>query len=160
MRAPAWPALLLGLSLIACQAGPDTDLGSGKTLLHASAAGLRPGAVPLEQARLHFQNADYGLAERYFRQAVEQDPNNTEAWLGLAASYDHLRRFDLAERAYKVVVAQAGHTTEVHNNLGYHHYLRGNYEQAEKHFAAAREREPDNPYVQNNLRLLDASSRR
>ena len=113
---------------------------------------------PLAKAKLHFKNEDYGLAEKYFRQAVEEDSNQSVAWLGLAASYDRLRRFDLAARAYKVVVKQMGHTATVHNNLGYHHYLQGHLKKARKHFNAALAKDPGNPYVLNNLEMLETPS--
>ncbi|MHA1165646.1 MAG: tetratricopeptide repeat protein [Alphaproteobacteria bacterium] len=113
---------------------------------------------PLAKAKLHFKNEDYGLAEKYFRQAVEENSNQTVAWLGLAASYDRLRRFDLAARAYKVVVKQMGYTATVHNNLGYHHYLQGHLKKARKHFNEALAKDPGNPYVLNNLEMLDSPS--
>jgi hypothetical protein len=47
----------------------------------------------LDQAKVHFRNSEYGLAERYFRQAVAERYRNVEAWLGLAASYDNLKVF-------------------------------------------------------------------
>lgn len=110
----------------------------------------------IEKAKLHFKNEDWGLAEKYFRQSVEENPNLTSGWLGLAATYDRLRRFDLAARAYKVVVKQAGYTAAVHNNLGYHHYLQGNTAKARKHFNAALAKDPGNPWVLNNLEKLDS----
>lgn len=110
---------------------------------------------PLAKAKLHFKNEDYGLSEKYFRQAVEEDPNLTVAWLGLAASYDRLRRFDLAMRAYKVVIKQVGRTAAVHNNLGYHYYLQGDIAKARKHYNAALAKDPGNPYVLNNLETLN-----
>ena len=54
----------------------------------------------LSVAKKYFRQGSYGLAERHFRKAVELHPRDAEAWLGLAASYDRLRRFDLADRAY------------------------------------------------------------
>lgn len=113
---------------------------------------------PLAKAKLHFKNEDYGLAEKYFRQAVEENSNQTSAWLGLAAAYDRLRRFDLAARAYKVVIKQTGYTAAVHNNLGYHHYLQGHLNKARKHFNAALAKDPGNPYVLNNLEMLESPS--
>jgi len=57
----------------------------------------------LSLGRMNFRQGNYGLAERYFRRAVESGPREAEAWLGLAASYDRLHRFacsrvDLATR--------------------------------------------------------------
>src|SRR5689334_16085906 len=54
----------------------------------------------LNLGKKHFRAANFGLAERYFRRAVELHPRDLEAWVGLAASYDRLRRYDLADRAY------------------------------------------------------------
>ncbi|TMJ35509.1 MAG: tetratricopeptide repeat protein, partial [Alphaproteobacteria bacterium] len=54
----------------------------------------------IRMGKVHFRNGDYGLAEQKFRKAVEVTPKDAEAWLGLAASYDQLRRFDLADNAY------------------------------------------------------------
>lgn len=149
--------IVLALSVSACKLDDKLRAWGGGDSGHLTgAADFSAGAIPLEQGKLHFQNQQYGLAERYFRQAVEQDPNNAEAWLNLAACYDQLRRFELAQRAYDVAIKQLGHTAAVHNNLGYHFYLRGNLPEAKRHFAAAYELEPDNPYIRNNLHLVDS----
>ena len=44
----------------------------------------------LSLAKQYYRQGNYGLAERYFRRAVESGPRDAEAWLGLAASYDRL----------------------------------------------------------------------
>ncbi len=115
----------------------------------------RPSDHALYQGKLHFRNRDYGLAEKYFRYAVEENATSTDAWLGLAASYDNLRRFDLAKRAYKVVIKQIGYTPTVLNNLAYHHMLRGDLAQARRYLEQAEQKDPGNPYVQNNFKLLE-----
>ena len=48
----------------------------------------------------HFNRGNYGISQRYFKDAVEKAPKDVTAWIGLAASYDRLRRFDLADQAY------------------------------------------------------------
>ena len=48
------------------------------------------------------------MAERHFRKAVELHPRDAESWLGLAASYDRLKRFDLADRAYQETIRWSG----------------------------------------------------
>jgi Flp pilus assembly protein TadD len=117
------------------------------------------GSLPSEKwqdkGKTYYRDGDYGLAEKAFRKAIEEDKNNAEAWLGLAASYDRLRRFDLADRAYKVVVKLVGHTPTVLNNLGYHYILLGDYAAARQTLAAARTADPKNAYISNNLALLD-----
>jgi tetratricopeptide (TPR) repeat protein len=117
----------------------------------------------LSLGKRHFRDGNFGLAERYFRRAVEKSPGDAirdaEAWLGLAATYDRLRRFELADRGYAQVLKIIGPTPEVLNNLGYSYLLRGDYRRARIKLAAARDLDPNNPYIQNNLDLLDRSVR-
>jgi Flp pilus assembly protein TadD len=120
----------------------------------ASTFGSGPEKVWLEKAKENFRNGEYGLAERYYRQAIEERHSNVEAWLGLAASYDHLKRFDEADKAYKVVTSMAGNTPSVLNNLGYHYMLKGDLKLAETTLRAAEAQDPTNPYIKNNLALL------
>jgi Flp pilus assembly protein TadD len=114
---------------------------------------------PLKLGIEHFNRGNYGLAERYFRDAVEKAPRDVTAWVGLAASYDRLARFDLADRAYASAIRLAGETTDILNNQGYSYMLRGDLVAARKKFLKAYEREPDNPMVINNLKLLNSSYR-
>jgi tetratricopeptide (TPR) repeat protein len=114
----------------------------------------------LSLGKKHFRAANFGLAERYFRRAVEQHPRDLESWIGLAASYDRLRRWDLADRAYDQAMKIAGPTAEILNNKGYSLMLRGDYRNARDCLLQALAQEPDNPYVKNNLELLEVSFRK
>jgi Flp pilus assembly protein TadD len=118
-----------------------------------------PSDEPLKLGIEHFNRGSYGLAERYFRDAVEKAPRDVTAWVGLAASYDRLARFDLADRAYAAAIRLAGETTDILNNQGYSYMLRGDLVAARKKFLKAYEREPDNPMIINNLKLLNSSYR-
>jgi Flp pilus assembly protein TadD len=109
--------------------------------------------------KVHFRNGDYGLAERYYRKAVEVTPKDTEAWLGLAASYDQLRRFDLADNAYKHLLVLGANNPVFLNNAGYSQLLRGNIEAARRYFLRAYELDPNNPYIINNIALLGESGK-
>ena len=115
-------------------------------------------ALSLGKKQYHANN--FGLAEKYFRRAAELHPRDAEAWLGLAASYDRLRRFDLADRAYAQAIGILGPTTEILNNQGYSYMLRGDYKHAREKLDAARRKDPGNKYVQNNLKLLEDSYRK
>ena len=75
----------------------------------------------------------------------------------MAASYDRLERFDLADRAYANALRLAGQTTQILNNQGYSYMLRGDFKQAREKFLLAYQREPGNPAIINNLQLLDSS---
>ncbi len=131
LPATAEPGLLGG--------DPNDDLGLGKKQYHAN---------------------NFGLAEKYFRRAVQTHPRDAEAWLGLAASYDRLRRFDLADRAYAQAIGIVGPTVEILNNQGYSYMLRGDYKHAREKLAAARAKDPSNKYVANNIHLLEESYRK
>ena len=121
------------------------------------------GADPhddLSVAKNYFRQGAYGSAERHFRKAVELHPRDAEAWIGLAASYDRLRRFDLADRAYAQATRIVGPTPEVLNNQGFSYMLRGDYRRARATLLAAAGKDPSNPYIQNNLRMLEESARK
>ncbi|MBX6327394.1 MAG: tetratricopeptide repeat protein [Pseudolabrys sp.] len=113
----------------------------------------------LSRGKKQYRAGNYGLAEKYFRHAVELHPRDAESWLGLAATYDRLRRFDLADRAYAQAIRIVGPTVEILNNQGYSYMLRGDYARAHATLLAAQRKAPDNPYIENNLRLLAESER-
>ncbi len=157
-RSNALASVVVGLSVLlsACSGNP------GDLELMAAAEPPLFGSLPSERAlskgKRYYRDGDYGLAEQSFRLAIEEDRNNSEAWLGLAASYDRLRRFDQADRAYKVLLKMVGQTPTVLNNRGYHYILRGDYASARQTLAAAQAADPGNPFIRNNLSLLDWES--
>jgi Flp pilus assembly protein TadD len=118
-----------------------------------------PSDEPLRLGLEYFNRGVYGVAERYFRDAVQKSPRDPTAWIGLAATYDRISRFDLADRAYGAAVKLVGNSIEILNNQGYSYMLRGNYIAARKKFAQAYAREPNNPTVLNNLKLLNGSAK-
>jgi len=114
---------------------------------------------PLKLALEHFNRGHFGIAARYFEDAVTKAPKDATAWVGLAASYDRIGRFDLADRAYKQAIKLTGVTTEILNNQGYSYMLRGRLVEAKRKLLLAWEREPNNPTILNNLKLLNASAK-
>lgn len=108
-----------------------------------------------------FREENFGLAATHFRRAVEKGPStkqkDAEAWLGLAASYDRLHRFDLADRAYGRAIGLLGPVPEILNNQGYSYLLRGDYKRARVALDAARAKDHDNARIRNNLDLLERS---
>jgi Flp pilus assembly protein TadD len=114
----------------------------------------------LSLGKKQYRANNFGLAEKYFRRAVESHPRDVEAWLGLAASYDRLRRFDLADRAYGQAIGIVGPTAEILNNQGYSYMLRGDAKRAHEKLVAAQRKDPRNKFVQNNLHLLEESHRK
>jgi Flp pilus assembly protein TadD len=140
----------------------STGSVSSSRAAKATAPGLL-GSDPYDELNLgkkQYRANNFGLAEKHFRLAVEKHPRDAEAWLGLAASYDRLRRFDLADRAYTQAIGILGSTVEILNNQGYSYMLRGDYKRAHATLTAALRKDPNNKYVQNNIRLLEESYRK
>jgi Flp pilus assembly protein TadD len=100
-----------------------------------------------------FLEANYGLAEKHFRKAVERKPDDAEALMGLAASYDQLGRFDFAERAYKELFKVAGRKPRIVSNYGYSQLLRGNKSEAGKLFKEAASAMPGDKKILANQKL-------
>lgn len=145
--------LLVGaVALAACSAA--TDRTSFDRAVEDEIYGTLPAQKALDMGKAHYREGQFGLAELSFRRAVEQDKNNVEAWLGLAASCDRLDRFDHAARAYDVVLKLAGRTPAVLNNLGYHYILRKDLARARATLMEAKRQDPDNEHIRNNLELV------
>jgi Flp pilus assembly protein TadD len=112
---------------------------------------------PLRLGIEQFNRGNFGVAERYFRDATEKAPKDPLAWIGLAATYDRIARFDLADRAYNYAIRLEGETTQILNNQGYSYMLRGDLVNARAKFTRAYEREPNNRTIANNIQLLNRS---
>ena len=109
----------------------------------------------LAEGKAQFRDANYGLAEQHFRKAVELKADNAEAWMGLAASYDELGRFDFADRAYNQLLKVAGRKPQIVNNMGYSQLLRGNRKKAKALLLEAKAGMADPTVVDANLALLN-----
>jgi Flp pilus assembly protein TadD len=162
-------ASLLAVSIAGCEPDGRSSFATwlaGAEFTAPTATVQEPGEIkyfpsdePLKLGLEHFDRGNYGVAERYFRDAVEKAPRDATAWVALAATYDRLARFDLADRAYRAAIGLAGETTQILNNQGYSYMLRGDLVNARKKFVRAYEREPNNPTIANNLKLLNSSTR-
>ena len=170
MRRQLLPLLLVGMALAGCQSA-ETGHGivrtnepspSELTSFGDTFAGLQTVA-PVEyyasdqavaEAKNQFRSENYGNSGALFYKAVQLAPNDGVAWLGLAASCDRIRRFDLSDKAYRQAFRFLGATPEYYNNVGYSQMLRGNLKAAYESFNKARRIDPDNAVVENNLSIL------
>ena len=149
---------------------PADTTPTGSVLQPIPPLGAEPPAKPellgvdpnddVSIGKKYFRQGSYGLAERHFRKAVELHAKDLEAWVGLAASYDRLRRFDLADRAYAYAIKIAGPTPEILNNKGFSYLMRGDYRRARVVLLEAQAKDPQSPYIQNNLKLLEIAARK
>src|SRR5262245_43657425 len=108
-------AIACAVGLVGCETvSPPPPIATTTTLTNAQLADADstssislpdqlPTALPGEDpkddlvlGKRHFRDANYGLAELHFRRAAESPQVEArragEAWLGLAAAYDQLRR--------------------------------------------------------------------
>lgn len=137
-------ALLSGCSTSGVDTTETTSINATKDI----------SAADLGQGKTQFRDANYGLAEKHFRKAVELRASNAEAWMGLAASYDELGRFDFADRAYEQLLKITGRNPHVINNMGYSQLLRGNKTKARDLLSEAKKGLADSKVVDANLALL------
>lgn len=160
MDAPSVSTLfrcLLAAGAMLALAGCQTGMGSlvtgedGGTSLFAEL-----GLADKARGKAYFRSNDFGLAEKSFTAALKKAPDDVEAWLGLAASYDRLGRFDLADKAYGRALQAGGRRPELLNNMGYSYLLRGDKAKARSILREAAAGAPGNTVIQANLRMLDA----
>lgn len=157
--------LILVVSLVLLTGGCN-QAGLTPTPVPNPDTGQNPGDVkyyPSDQpARLgiqRFYEGNFGLAQQYFQDAVEKSPSDVTAWIGLAASYDRLGRFDLADQAYGAAAKLEGSTVRLLNNEGYSYMLRGDLKTARAKFQSALRLDPNNQTTLNNIKLLDDSTK-
>jgi Flp pilus assembly protein TadD len=101
-----------------------------------------------------YRAGNFDAAAKAFSRAANRHPRDSEAWLGLAAAYDRLRQFELADSAYDQATLIDGQTAEILNNQGYSYMLRGDLTRARVKLTAAKAKDPANRYVANNMQLL------
>jgi Flp pilus assembly protein TadD len=157
--------LILVISLVLLAAGCN-QAGLTPTPVSNPATGQNPGDVkyypsdqPVRLGIQRFYEGNFGLAQQYFQDAVEKSPSDVTAWIGLAASYDRLGRFDLADQAYAAAAKLEGSTVRLLNNEGYSYMLRGDLKTARAKFQSALRLDPNNQTTLNNIKLLDDSTK-
>ena len=110
----------------------------------------------LVQGRVQFVQGNYGIAIDSFNAAVTLDPKSVRALNGLAASYDKLGRFDLAQRYYANALALDPESPMTLNNIGYSQLLQGNLKEALNMFETAARFDPENKQIAANSDLAVA----
>lgn len=141
------------LALAGCQsAGLDASSSTG---LFGYPSGISEASEARRlEAKTQFRAENYNAAYDIFKEILDADPNDSDAWLGFAASADRLQRFSAADDAYgKLAKLKPGDPT-VYNNLGYSQLLRGNVKRAHAYLVQAQKLAPGNQRIANNLELL------
>lgn len=112
----------------------------------------------ITEGKVQFRERNFGKSYSLFKKAASVYPNDPMAWLGYAASADHLARFDNSDMAYKRLSSMIPDRPAYLNNVGYSYLLRGNLVQARRYFLRAYEIDPANETTANNLELLRGST--
>jgi Flp pilus assembly protein TadD len=144
----------LSLAFGGCADMEGSRLQAGISAAPAQTATQQTVHPELDAAKRQFLAQNFGLSADAFRRLVEVENQNAEAWLGLAASYDELGRYDLADRAYDQVFKLSGRSAVLLNNRGFSYLKRGDKRRARQEFLAAKALDPGNEIVANNLGLL------
>jgi Flp pilus assembly protein TadD len=156
----AGTAAIVAIGLAGCQPTlTPTPVPNAVTGQNPADVKYYPSDDPVRLGTQRFYEGNYGVAQQYFQDAVEKTPKDATAWVGLAASYDRLGRFDLADRSYASAARLVGVTPSLLNNEGYSYMLRGDLIKARAKFDAVLRKEPDNVTARNNLALLNESTR-
>ena len=87
----------------------------------ASGAPTDPYGIGKEK----FAAGQFGLALESFQKALDQNGPSVDRLNALAATYDQLSRFDLADRAYRQALVLDPESAQTLNNIGYSYLLRG-----------------------------------
>ena len=101
-------SFICGSCLIAsgCTTAPQTADIKVRAIPDA-AAKLRTGSGVLAEATGQLALGNVGLALEGFRKALREQPNNAEAYAGIAKCYEAMGRFDLAQSNYEAALALA-----------------------------------------------------
>lgn len=146
--------LAVCVALSACSSFSMSDI---RSLVRVGSEKAVSGTeLALIQGRENFAAGNYGIAIDSFNAAVVLDPKSVRALNGLAASYDQLGRFDLAERYYGDAVELDPQSAVTLNNAGYSQLLQGNHEKALKLFEVAATYAGDNVLIAANTELAIA----
>src|SRR5258708_22811209 len=159
---------LMATALAACQTVEEPTVRDAAVVAPVAPAGpdpvqeptdvkYYPSDEPVRMGLEHFNRGNFGLSQRYFKDAVEKAPKDVTAWVGLAASYDRLRRFDLADQAYRQAIPLGGETVQILNDQGYSYILPGDLSASPRKLHKAYTLDPGNPTIANNLVLLNGS---
>lgn len=146
--------LWLPVALVSATALAGCSGGSLPEMADARAVAPNNGASDYEVGKMHFAEARMGLAIKSFRQAMHDDPQSVRTLNALAASYDRIQRFDLAQTYYDRALAIEPQSAQTLNNIGYSMLLRGDRAEALAYFEKAKSIDPQNTVVAANLSRL------
>ena len=105
---------------------------------------LAPGFVAAlnQLGTIYYQTHDYARAERYFRQALAQDPDAFPPLLNLGGTLVSLGRFDEALPINRQAVSAQPNDVLANVQLGLCYFMLGNYDEARTYLSKAKALDP------------------
>jgi hypothetical protein len=139
--------LALGLTtVLASGLGGCASLNGGPQSPASALDAYASGKENLAAGRL-------GLALMDFQKALQEKGPSVERLNALAATYDRMSRFDLADRAYRQAMMLDPNSPQTLNNLGYSYMLRGRSDLAAAYLAKAHGAAKNDAVIDANLAL-------
>src|SRR5215468_4700448 len=108
----------------------------------------------MTRGKAYFAEGQLGFALIAFQQALEQQPGSARALDAIAATYDKLQRYDLADHYYQQALEREPNSSDLLNNVGYSHMLRGDYEGARQYLQRAAVLNPASKVINANLAMI------
>jgi Tfp pilus assembly protein PilF len=112
---------------------------------------------PYALGKTYLMAGQTGLAVDSFLKAVAKNPKSIQTLNALAAAYDELHRYDLADKYYNAALDIDPHSAQTLNNLGYSHLLRGDVAEAKKYLDESKTVARGDATINANLALADKS---
>jgi len=148
-----WTLLLAAAVLTGCAQTAEV-----RPVYKAGAAGAFNDALAAHEAgRREFAGGRFAEAAADFSREARLAPDDLGAKNGMAAAYDRLGRFDLADGLYEQCLMAAPNDVPTLNNLGYSLLLRGQRNEAAVLLAHAAALAPEDAVVAGNLALAKAT---
>ncbi|MES2129186.1 MAG: LytR C-terminal domain-containing protein [Pseudomonadota bacterium] len=149
---------LLGASLLlGCSAPPLRDELLMQPALQVHHSGNQAADAYYQIGRFQQERGELDLALTAYNYAIARDAHHEMARVAAAVIHAQQGRLDQAKATLLAVVAEYPNLAQPYNNLGYVHYLQGDYEAAAIALRRAVALEPGNAKARANLQLADAA---
>jgi tetratricopeptide (TPR) repeat protein len=132
------------------------DLNTADTTI-TEGLGVHGAAAPLLllAGAIAERKGEFILAERYYRQVVDEDPSLVHAHKNLGdVAYRKNVHEEAAEHYRRAVSIDPNFGDDIYGKLGNIHYKRREREEAVKYWTRALELNPNNQVVRNNLEVV------
>ncbi|HET7396182.1 MAG TPA: type IV pilus biogenesis/stability protein PilW [Gammaproteobacteria bacterium] len=125
-----WSGVVVAAMLAGCVSSGSTFAGDKVSMKQASDYNTQLGVAYLQQG-----NRD--LAMQKLQKALEQNPDNANAYLGLGLLYDSIGDTNKAENSYEKALDKAPDDPDVQNNYAVFLCQHGQQKKSEKYFLEA-----------------------